>query len=112
MKAIGIERRSPRTTAASEPSTTNVNTMSCSWKSGAMSTPPRPARTMVMIHAAADVRAALTPRMLARDSRSTTARISRPTRVRRMTNHSTMAARAATTKTAIWSEFSTTPPIL
>ena len=59
-----------------------------------------------MIHARADVRAALTPRSPASDSRSTTARISRPTRVRRMTNHSTIAASAATTNTAIWSELS------
>ena len=62
--AIGIDRSPPSTTAASEPSTTSVNTKSCSWNSGAMSTPPRPARIMVMIHAAAEVRAAFTPRML------------------------------------------------
>ena len=64
-----------------------------------------------MIHATADVRAAFTPRSAASVSRSTTARISSPTRVRRITNHSTIAAIAATTNTAIWSELRTTPPI-
>ena len=58
--AMGIDRNPPNTTAASEPSTTSVKTKSCSWKSGAMRTPPRPAKIMVMIHAAADVRAEFT----------------------------------------------------
>ena len=54
-----------------------------------------------MIHATAEVRAAFTPRSAASPSRSTTARISSPTRVRRITNHNTIAASAATTNTAI-----------
>ena len=79
--AIGIERSPPSTTAASEPSTTKVMIVSWSWKIGAMRTPAKPASTIVIVHASADVRAALTPRRPASVSRSTTARISSPARV-------------------------------
>ena len=83
-------------------------TVSCKVNNGAINTPPRPASIIVITQATEDVRAALTPRSPANDSRSTTARISRPTRVRRITYHNTIAASAATTNTAIWSELSTT----
>ena len=107
--AIGIDRSPANTTAANEPNTTSVKVKSCSVNRGASSTPPKPASTMVSTQATADVRAALTPRIAASDSRSTTARISSPTRVRRITNHSTAAAIAATMNTANWSEVKTTP---
>ena len=59
--------------------------------------------------AADDVRDALTPRRPARSLRFTTARISSPRRVWRRTSHSAIAANAAATKTATWSELSETP---
>ncbi len=49
------------------------------------------------------------PRNPASWSRSTTARISNPSRVWRITHHSVSAASAATTNTASWSEFRATP---
>ena len=70
-----------------------------------MSTPPRPASSIVITHATADERAVLTPRNVANVLRSTLARISSPTRVRRITNHRRNAAIAATTNTASWSLF-------
>ncbi len=89
MNARGIDHSSLNATAASEPKTTSVKTMSLSWNSGAMSTPPRPASIMERIQAIADVRASLMPRSPASSRRSTTARIERPARVRRSTNQST-----------------------
>ena len=65
-----------------------------------MSTPPRPASSIVITQATADERPVLTPRRVASELRSTLARISSPTRVWRITNHSMNAARAATTNTA------------
>ena len=55
------------------------------------------------------MRAGFTPRSEARLSRSTTARICSPTRVRRITNHSTNAAIAAAMNTASWSVLRFTP---
>ena len=102
-KAMGIERRPLSATAASDPNTTRVKMVSLSGNSGPMSTPPRPASSIVMTQATADDCAVLTPRRVARLLRSTLARISRPTRVRRITNQSRNAAMAATTNTASWS---------
>ncbi len=107
--AIGIERSPPSATAAREPRTMSVNCASASWNSGAIRMPPNPASIIVSTHAAADVRASLTPRMPARSPLSTTARISRPSLVLRNTIHSATAARNAATNTAIWSEFNVTP---
>ena len=107
--AIGIERSPASATAASEPSTIRVNSWSASWNSGAIRMPPRPASIIVRTHAADDVRDALTPRRPARSLRFTTARISSPRRVWRRTSHSAIAANAAATKTATWSELSETP---
>ena len=73
-----------------------------------MSTPPSPARSIVITHATADDRAVLTPRRFANVLRSTLARISRPTRVWRITNQSITAAINATTNTASWSLFKLT----
>ena len=64
--AIGIERSPASATAASEPRTMSVNCWSASWNSGAIRMPPMPASIIVSIHAADDVRDALTPRRPAR----------------------------------------------
>ena len=108
-KVMGSERNPPRTTAASEPRTTIVSTLGSRLNRGAMRMPPNPASTMVKIQAIADVRAELMPRTTASEFRSTTARISRPKRVWRSMNQRPAAAIAATTNTASWSVFSSTP---
>ena len=109
MKAIGIERSPPRTTAAREPRTTRVKTMGSRLKSGEIRIPPSPASTVVSTQATAEVFEALTPFRPARCLRSTTARISRPIRVCRSTTHRASAATNAATNTANWSEVRATP---
>ena len=74
-----------------------------SWNSGAIRMPPTPASSIVSTHAVAEVRPRLIPRSDARLSRSTVARISSPTRVRRTMNHNTPAAIAAAANTDSWS---------
>ncbi|MGA2303388.1 MAG: hypothetical protein ABSH29_04225 [Acidimicrobiales bacterium] len=70
---------------------------------GAATTPARAARMVPMIQAERDVLTSFTPRILARLSRSTTARICRPSGVRRRRNHKPTAQTAAAIKTT--SEF-------
>jgi hypothetical protein len=109
MNAMGSERSPPSTTAASDPRTTRVNVLLFKLNSGEMRMPPRPASTMVRTHATADVLDELTPFSPAKPRRSTTARISRPTRMCRRTNQRTMADTRAAPKTTSWSDVKASP---
>ncbi len=107
--ASGIERSRPATAPAADTNMSTVNWLGSRLNSGAMRMPARPASEDVSTTAWVETRRGLTARRLARSRRSTTARICRPTWVRRIRYHRPTDTTIAAKKTASWSELRVAP---